>query len=185
MTEPEKEIEIKILSVPFAPFEKELLAKGAVFDVEEHQTNIRLNSSLHPLDADSHMRLRIIEVEGRETVMEWTLKKRLSQDGGRVNDEYTLRVTDRDALLLLLRQLGYDQQIPAKKCRRRYLWQDFRVEFDTWDPESFPFPYIEVEAPSVERLHDFCVAFAISKEHISTASISELKEAWENHTLKL
>ena len=59
------------------------------------------------------------------------------------------------------------------------------MEFDTWDPESFPFPYIEVEAPSVERLHDFCEAFAISKEHISTASISELKEAWENHTLKL
>lgn len=185
MTEPEREVEVKLIGMDADAFEQELLARGAVFDVEEHQTNIHLDSSAHPLPPSAHMRIRLIEVEGKIVAREWTYKKRLATEDCRVNEEYTVHIEDEEALRLLLLQLGYDEQIPMHKIRRRYLFEDYRIEFDQWDKTSFPFPYIEVEAPSPARLHAFYAAFSIPKEKVSTLSIAELKEAWHRGTLTL
>ena len=114
---------------------------------------------------------------------EWTYKKRLQCEECRVNDEYTVEITDENSLRLLLQQLGYDKQITMHKVRRRYLLADYRIEFDEWDKESFPFPYIEVEASTPERLRAFYSLFSIPEEKVSALSISELKSAWEKGTL--
>lgn len=185
MTKPEREVEVKLIGVDAEKLKKELLSRGAVFDVEEHQTNIHIDSSSHPLPPSSHMRIRLIEVEGKDMVREWTFKRRLQKEDCRINDEYTVRIEDEKALGLLLLQLGYDVQIPMHKVRRRYLFEDYRVEFDEWDKESFPFPYIEVEAPTPEKLQTFYETFGIPQEKISTLSISEMKEAWQNGTLSM
>lgn len=185
MTELEREVEVKLIGVDAQAFEKELLAHGAVFDVEEHQTNIHLDSSEHPLPSSAHMRIRLIEVDGKVKKREWTYKKRLLCEECRVNDEYTVEITDENALRLLLQQLGYDKQITMHKVRRRYLLADYRIEFDEWDKDSFPFPYIEVEATTPERLCAFYSLFSIPKEKVSALSISELKAAWEKGALMI
>lgn len=185
MTEPEREVEVKLIGMDAQAFVKELLAHGAVFDVEEHQTNIHLDSSEHPFPSSAHMRIRLIEVDGKVKKREWTYKKRLLCEECRVNDEYTVEITDENALRLLLQQLGYDKQITMHKVRRRYLLADYRIEFDEWDKDSFPFPYIEVEATTPERLCAFYSLFSIPKEKVSTLSISELKAAWEKGTLMI
>lgn len=185
MTEPEREVEVKLIGMDAQAFEKELLVHGAVFDVEEHQTNIHLDSSEHPLPSSAHMRIRLIEVDGKVKKREWTYKKRLLCEECRVNDEYTVEITDENALRLLLQQLGYDKQITMHKVRRRYLLADYRIEFDEWDKDSFPFPYIEVEATTPERLCAFYSLFSIPKEKVSTLSISELKAAWEKGILMI
>lgn len=183
MTDPEREVEVKLIGMDAKAFERELLAHGAVFDVEEHQTNIHLDSSEHPLPSSAHMRIRLIEVDGEVRKREWTYKRRLPCEECRVNDEYTVEITDENALCLLLQQLGYDKQITMYKVRRRYLLADYRIEFDEWDKNGFPFPYIEVEAPTPERLSAFYSLFSIPEEKISTLSIFELKAAWEKGTL--
>lgn len=179
MTEPEREIEVKLLDVNQAALEQQLVAHGAHFDVEEHQTNVRLDSSASPLPLEEYLRLRTVAVEGQEAIHELTLKRRVSQVGARVNEEYTVHVDDPEKAILLLAQLGYVVKSTALKRRRRYLWEDFRVEFDAWDPAVLPLSYVEVEAPSEGALDRFLSCFDIPRDHVSTLSIAELSARLE------
>lgn len=174
------EIEVKLIGLDQEAFRKKLLEKGASFDIEENQTNIRINSASHPIPDSSYLRLRKIQVQGREDQIELTFKARLQSEGARKNEETTSLVQDGEAILKILSLLGFDRQITARKNRIRYLYKNFRVEFDCWDKNTLSYPYIEVEAPSVEALDDFIKEFDIDPEKVSTKSIAELtREDWE------
>ncbi|MDD7592929.1 MAG: class IV adenylate cyclase [Peptoniphilaceae bacterium] len=180
MTEPEREVEVKLLGLDRDALERTLQAQGATFDREEHQINVRLSNPAHPLPEAEYLRLRTIEVEGEAPVHELTLKRRVSKEGARVNEEYTVHVDDPEAALLLMEKLGFSEKEAARKTRRRYLWQDFRVEFDTWDADYLPVPYVEVEAPSPEALEGFLAAFQIPSASVSTLSIGDLRRTVQN-----
>lgn len=175
----ETEIEVKILGLPEKDLVDQLRKKGAVFSVEEKQTNIRYDSTSHPIPVDGHLRIRRIQVEGQAEEIEFTYKKRQANRSARVNIERTVHIDAVEELEAILVELGFDQKKVGTKIRRRYLYGDYRVEFDTWDLESFPFPYIEVEAPSTEALEAFLREFSIPKRRVSTLSIRELKAAWD------
>lgn len=168
------EIEVKLIGLDQEAFRKKLLEKGAKFDIEENQTNIRINSTAHPIPDPSYLRLRKIRVQGREEKIELTFKTRLQSEGARKNEETTSLVQNGEAILKILSLLGFDRQITARKNRIRYLYKNFRVEFDRWDKDTLSYPYIEVEAPSVEALDDFIREFDIEPERVSTKSIAEL-----------
>ncbi len=175
MNNPEREIEVKLIHLDEG-FESRLLEHGARFDVEEEQINVRVNSTSHPIPDPSYLRVRTIRISGQADRHELTFKRRVNAHQARVNEEFTVSVEDADALLSLLRQVGYDQQQRGRKQRRRYLWEDFRIEFDRWDTETLPFSYVEVEASSPERLNRFYRTFEIPEQAICTESIAELQQ---------
>lgn len=182
MHEPEREIEVKLVGLDEESFLSRLLAAGAVFDREEKQTNLRINSTTHPVDDAAYLRLRTIETASG-TERELTFKRRLSRDKARVNEEFTVHIDSEEAMLHLLKQLGYDQVEAGYKTRRRYLWKSYRIEFDQWDDQTFPYPFVEVEAPDEKSLERFLDAFDIAPENVTTLSIRELSEAWKTNTL--
>ncbi len=171
-----KEVEVKLIGLDENKLIEKIIKKGGFFELCEDQTNIRINSTSHPIADPSYLRLRTIKVEGEETVNEFTFKTRIKSDQARINREYTCEVKDPEALLQILRLMGYDLLEKGQKIRKRYIYKGFRIEFDCWDKESFPFPYIEVEGESPEALTDFLKEFSIPDEAVSTKSIAELKK---------
>lgn len=173
-----KEVEVKLIGIDERELTDKIVRKGGVFDSCEKQINIRINSTSHPIADPSYLRLRTILVEGEEPVHEFTFKTRVKTDRARVNREYTCRVENPEELLKILSFMGYDLQEKGIKIRKRYIYKNFRVEFDSWDKDSFPFPYIEVEGESPEDLTEFVKEFSIPEEAVSTKSIAELKNEY-------
>ena len=168
------EIEVNLIGLDEEAFLDQLLKKGARFDVQEEQTNIRIDSSAHPIPEDAYLRLRKIQTQGKKDQLELTYKKSLEAEGARTNEETTSLVEDGEAILKILACLGFDQRISAQKRRIRYQYQDYRVEFDRWDPKTLSYPYVEVEAKSLEALNRFLKEFSIPEEKVSTKSIADL-----------
>lgn len=179
------EIEIKLIGLDLLAFERQVQKSGAIFDVLERQTNWRINSTRHPIVSPSYLRLRKIEVEGQEDILEFTFKTRRKTEEARINAEETVHVDDADQLLQILASMGFDRVEKGTKERKRYLWKDCRIEFDVWDIDSFPFPYVEVEGESQQSIDNFLEAFAIDPRFVSTLSIAELQAAWQEGKLSL
>ncbi len=173
-----KEVEVKLIGLDEQELIDKIIKKGGVYESCEDQINIRINSTSHPIPDPSYLRLRQIKVEGKETVNEFTFKTRVESDQARVNREYTCIVNDPGELLKILSLMGYDRQEKGRKIRKRYLYKGFRIEFDHWDKDSFPFPYIEVEGESPQALTEFLEEFSIPQEAVSTKSIAELKNEY-------
>lgn len=173
---PETEIEVKVFGFSEASLASRLTALGARFDKEEHQTNYHIASSVHPLPGSDYLRIRETRVDGREQPAELTYKKRLSEDGARVNEEITVHVDDVSRTLQLLSLLGYDRVSMGKKKRRRYLLSGARIEFDTWDAQTLATPYMEIEAKSKAHLQSILALLEIPQKAVSTLSIAQLQE---------
>lgn len=171
-----QEIEIKVIGIDFPLLKERLKEAGARFDTVEEQTNIRIDSSTHPISEDAYLRIRIVEEEGRVTSREFTYKERQPSASARVNEETTVLIDDEIALQKLLAKMGYDQAKASYKRRERYLLEDFRFEFDCWDKKTLSYPYMEIEAPSEERLQEMLKKLEIAPSHCSTKSIRELQK---------
>ncbi len=171
-----EEVEIKLIGCDEARLRREILARGGRLDREERQVNTRISSDRLPIEGDRYLRLRAVS-SGQEPVRyELTLKERQERGDARINEEYTVTVSDGPGLLEIFRRIGLDRQETGRKKRVRYLYRDFRIEFDCWDSKTLSYPYVEVEGPSPEALEDFLQAFQIPKECVSTRSIGELRE---------
>lgn len=175
----DREVEIKLIGLVREDFEKKIIDAGAKLDTIEDQTNIRIDSSKEPLPLSAYLRIRQVRIKGELKTTEFTYKVRKADESARVNEEYTVNIDDADKMIDLLKHLGFDKIDKGYKIRKRYLLEEYRIEFDSWNKESFPFPYIEVEAKSPQALDDFLSRFNIDRKYVSTASILELKKAWE------
>jgi adenylate cyclase class 2 len=50
------------------------------------------------------------------------------------------------------------------------------VEIDTWDKEHFPFPYIEIEAESSEKIYAALTLLEIPHDKATSKSLTEIKK---------
>ena len=50
-----------------------------------------------------------------------------------------------------------------------------RLDFDRWDEDFYPYPYLEIEVKNEEHLTQIINKLGIRKDQISTESISELR----------
>ena len=46
---------------------------------------------------------------------------------------------------------------------------------DTWDEKTYPYPYMEIEAPDENKLEEIVELLHIPRENISVKSIVELR----------
>ncbi len=175
----EREIEVKLLGIDGRELEKKIKDLGGVFLGQEDQENINIWSSKNYWPQDQgYLRLRTIKKEGA-TEREFTFKKQVSNQGVRDNYEYTTHIDEPEALIEILKCVGFDCFDKGLKQRRSYSYKDCRFDFDQWDERTYPKPYVEIEAPSQEVLYQVIHALEIPEESVSTLSIAELKKLWK------
>lgn len=175
----EKELEVKILNMDFDKLEKKILKLGGDLIAEENQINTIIDSSKNPIKSYSNSYLRIREIENlkdKTMTTELTLKKNISAKGLRDNIEYTTEIKDKNSMLEILKELGFDFNEVGYKRRKSYTLNGARFDFDIWDKETYPFPYMEIEIESLKKLTQVTSLLGIPQENISYKSIVELKK---------
>lgn len=173
----EREVEVKVLGMDTQALEKRARDLGADFIKEEHQVNYTLDSSTHPIDQDlGYLRIRLILKEGQVSHQEVTFKKTTGAQKARENLEFTSEIGDHEALLEVFSLLGYDQVSRGEKLRRSYKFMGGRLDFDSWDKATYPYPYLEIEGRDSSHVAEIAQALAIPQDRLSTRSISQLQE---------
>ncbi|WP_071027185.1 class IV adenylate cyclase [Peptoniphilus raoultii] len=170
----EREIELKILNIDLKELEKKLIEVGAKYLGEENQINIRINSTAHKIyKKEGYLRIRISDTNGKITKY-LTFKENFSSLNVRDNIEHTITFDDEEELENILRLMGYDKFSRGEKFRKKYIYNDLKIDLDTWDEATYPYPYAEIEGPDEETIYKFIKLLEIPKEDISTLSIAEL-----------
>lgn len=177
-----RELEVKILNIDPEEMEKKIVSLGGRLVAREKQTNTLIDSSERPIKSHMDAYLRIRETkeilsETRSTVL--TLKKNFKNRTVRENIELNIDIGDRETMLELLENLGYDRISIGYKERTSYTLMGARLDIDVWDGATYPYPYMEIEVDSEEALKKIVELLEISEDNISRLSIVELKNKLE------
>lgn len=175
----ERELEVKILGIDLDEMEKRVISLGGTLIAKEKQTNTLIDSRENPIKSKVDAYLRIRETQDllkdkSKTVL--TLKKNISKEGIRDNIELTTEIEDKDIMLEILKNLGYDKKEIGYKDRKSYELMEARLDFDKWDKETYPFPYMEIEVKDIKHLNEITKALEIPQENVSTKSIVQLRK---------
>lgn len=178
----ERELEVKVLVDDIEKLRKYACLKGARLIGHENQNNIVINSSEFPLIEDgSYLRIREIEdLLTKENRSEFTFKKKIKSEGIKENLEYTINFDDTKNLLSILKNIKLDKFIVGQKERYSYSFLCGRLDFDYWDKNTYPKPYLEIEVKNEEDLEDIIKSLDIDKKQITTKSIKELQDEIKN-----
>lgn len=173
----EREIEVKLLDIDVEEFEDKIKKIGGKFVKEENQTNITVNSTGHKIyKKKGYLRIRISESSDVEKKF-FTFKENVSDFKVRDNIEHTTEITSVDDLINILKCLGYDIYHKGFKHRKKYSYKKFIIDIDTWDKDTYPKPYVEIEAPSMEDIYHLVDILEIPRDKVSTMSIDELRKS--------
>ena len=179
----EREIEVKLLGLDNELIEERLKSLGAELIADEEQENIRINSSHHPIDSKKGGYLRIRKTKdliNKKEIIYLTFKKHISDKSARENIEYTSVIDNPDDLINIFKSLDYDIYDTGYKKRKSYLYKKMRFDFDSWDKNTYPDPFIEVEFENKEEFYKILDELKVDKSAISTLSIAELKKMYKN-----
>lgn len=173
-----KELEVKILNVDLDEMERKIISLGGRLVAKEVQVNTLIDSTTKPIKESINAYLRIRETKdllNNNSDITLTLKKIVSTQGLRENIEMNSQVENKEIILQIFKELGYDKIEEGFKERKSYSLQDARFDLDIWDEKTYPYPYMEIEVESQEDLDKIIKLLNIPKENISTKSIMELK----------
>ena len=175
----ERELEVKILGIDLDEMEKKIISLGGVLIGKEKQINTLIDSTESPIKTKVDAYLRIRETKNllnNESNTVFTLKKNISKDGLRDNIELTTEIQDKAIMLEILKNLGFDNIEIGYKERKSYELMDARLDFDKWDKDTYPFPYMEIEVKDMKHLNEITKALEIPQINISTKSIIQLRK---------
>lgn len=176
----ERELEVKLLGLDVKEFEIKLVNLGAELIAREYQKNITINSTLHPIDNKNKGYLRIRHTKDLikdEEYYYFTFKEQITNKGIRENLEHTIEFNSEKDLLNILNCLGYDIYDTGYKNRVSYIYKSVRFDIDTWDENTYPYPYIEIEVSNKKELEEIIKELDVDSKAISTMSIAELKNS--------
>lgn len=174
-----KELEVKVLGIDLDKLEEKIINLKGQLIADELQENTLIDSTLNPIKdrMDAYLRIRQTEdLINKKTNSVLTLKKNIRNKDLRENVELNSEIEDRDVVLNIFKDLGYDKIEVGYKKRRSYRLNGARIDLDSWDEKTYPYPYMEIEVDSVEHLHEIIDLLEISEENVSNKSIVELRE---------
>lgn len=175
----ERELEVKILGMDLEEMEKKVISLGGKLIAKEIQTNTLIDSTERPIKGylDAYLRIRETKdlLEDEENIS-LTLKKNIDRNGLRDNIELTTEVKNKKMMLEILKDLGFDKIEVGYKERKSYQFMEARLDFDKWDKDTYPFPYMEIEVKDMKHLNQITKALEIPQENISTKSIVALRK---------
>lgn len=173
-----KELEIKVINIDIDEVEKKLKRLNARLISKELQINTLIDSSERPIKSYLDAYLRIRESKDLLTNIEtttFTMKKNIQNVVLRENVEYNTNIESKDTMLQILKDLGFDKISVGHKERISYELKGVRIDLDTWDKDTYPDPYLEIEVQDASELDGIIELLDLPRENISTKSILELR----------
>ena len=171
-----KELETRIIDIDVDDIRNKLISLGAEKVKSEDQVNeIYDFEDGRLLAAKGYARIRttVDRIKGKETVF-MTTKKMLSQDTFKVMEENEVIVDDKEMARRIFTSLGLKLQESISKYRESYKIMDSLVEIDINDKSFCPFPYLEIETSSVEKLEEIVKLLGYTLEDTTSQTIYDI-----------
>lgn len=173
-----KELETRVVDIDVDKIRKILNDIGAEKVKEEYQiNNIYDFEDNRLLNAKGYARIRITDDRlNNKEVVYMTTKKMLSQGTFKEMEENETIVEDKEAAVKIFTSLGLSLKESIKKYRESYKIKDSLVEIDINDKSFCPFPYLEIETYSEDRLKEILNLLGYTIEDTTSKTIYELLE---------
>ena len=171
-----KELETRIVDIDVDDIRNKLTSLGAEKVKSEDQVNeIYDFEDGRLLAAKGYARIRttVDRIQGKETIF-MTTKKMLSQDTFKVMEENEIIVDDKEMARRIFTSLGLKLQESISKYRESYKIMDSLVEIDINDKSFCPFPYLEIETSSVEKLEEIVKLLGYTLEDTTSQTIYDI-----------
>ena len=165
-----KELETRIIKIDVAAIRNTLVENGALKVKAENQINDIYDFEDGRLLAEKgYARIRTVsDILNNKEVIYITAKKMLSQGKFKEMEEYEFEG--------MYEVLGLKLHQSIKKYRESYQLEDGLVEIDINDTTFCPFPYIEIETDSEEKLERIVRLLGYTMEDTTSKTIYELIE---------
>lgn len=171
-----KELETRIVDIDVDDIRNKLISIGAEKVKSEDQVNeIYDFEDGRLLAAKGYARIRttVDKIKGKETVF-ITTKKMLSQDTFKVMEENEVIVDNKEMARKIFTSLGLKLQESISKYRESYKINDSLVEIDINDKSFCPFPYLEIETTSIEKLEEIVKLLGYTLEDTTSQTIYDI-----------
>ena len=171
-----KELETRIVDIDVDDIRNKLISLGAEKVKSEDQINeIYDFEDGRLLAAKGYARIRttVDRIKGKETVF-MTTKKMLSQDTFKVMEENEVIVDNKEMARKIFTSLGLKLQESISKYRESYKIHDSLVEIDINDKSFCPFPYLEIETTSIEKLEEIVKLLGYTLEDTTSQTIYDI-----------
>lgn len=173
------ELEVKVLNIDKIDLENRLIKLGARLIKKERQVNTIFMGIDEDIEDVGKGYLRIREskdLETGETKNILMFKKNISQDGFRQNEEIETQVEDRDSMLKILGCLNIHIKHVGEKERISYEFEGIRFDIDSWDKDTYPNPYLEIEVTDSKDIDKAIILLDLNNEDVTTKSLKQLRK---------
>jgi len=173
-----KEKEVKVLNIDKEKIEKKLIKIDSKLVKDEFQYNYIFDKEDRYLknEHQGYLRIRRTTADNKNEKIELTLKRNISKENIRENIENNLNIDNVEEGIKILGILGYKLIHKGIKHRKSYKYEGILFEIDTWDKETYPYTYLEIEVEKEENLEKALELLDIDKKNITKKSIEELRE---------
>ena len=173
-----KELETRVVDIDVDKIRNILNTLGAKKIKEEYQiNNIYDFEDNRLLNSKGYARIRITDDRlNNKEVVYMTTKKMLSQGTFKEMEENETIVEDKEAARKIFEALGLSLKQSIKKYRESYKINDSLIEIDINDKNFCPFPYLEIETSSEEKLKEVLELLGYTIEDTTSKTIYELLE---------
>lgn len=173
-----KELEVKVLNIDKDSIIKKLEEVGCSFVKREYQVNTIFDNDDRRIFNDFNGYLRLREETNLDTNIKkfmFTLKKTVSNEDVRENIEIETEIQDDEALINILSHLNLSIKHKGTKERISYQYDDILFEIDTWDKETYPNPYLEIEVKDKSDLEKAIKLLELDVNNVTTKSLKTLR----------
>lgn len=173
-----RELEVKVLNINKDEIISKLEKIGAIRIKNEYQVNIIFDNDKRDIFNKHNGYLRLRETKNLDTGEKkfiFTLKKTISKDNVRENIEYDTIIENDDALIKILSHLNLKIKHKGTKERISYKYDDILFEIDTWNKDTYPKPYLEIEVKDKKDLEKAIDLLDLDKDNVTTKSLKQLR----------
>jgi adenylate cyclase class 2 len=173
-----KEIEVKVLNIDPDKIEKKLVKLNAEKIKNEHQVNLIFDTPGFSLNKGygGYARIRVKRnLDNDYEKILFTVKKNISSEGARQNIEHEVEIDSCDQMWKIMTDLGYELKHKGEKHRISYRLDDILFEIDTWDKDTYPEPYLELEVQDKKDIERAAELLNLNRDNITCKSIQQLR----------
>lgn len=171
-----QELETRIMDIDVDQIRSILLDNGAQKVKSEDQINdIYDFEDGRLLSQKGYARIRTVNDKLNDKVVYFmTTKKMLSQDRFKVMEENETIIEDKKMGEGIFKSLGLILKESNKKYRESYKLNDCLIEIDINDKSFCPFPYLEIETTSEEKLEAVVKLLGYTLDDTTSETIYEI-----------
>ena len=171
-----QELETRIIDIDVENIRSILLSNGAEKVKMEDQINdIYDFEDGRLLQKKGYARIRTVnDMLNNKVVYFMTTKKMLSQERFKVMEENETIIEDKQMGEGIFKSLGLILKESNKKYRESYKLYDCLIEIDINDASFCPFPYIEIETTSEEKLEKVVTLLGYTLEDTTSQTIYDI-----------